>query len=48
MDYAPKIDETPALEHELESRYQSLIVMLRCILEIVRVDIITEVSMMAS
>ena len=47
-DYATELYETPTLEHDLESRYQSLIGMIRRIVEIGRVDIITEVSMMAS
>ena len=42
------MEEAPALEHELESWYQSLVVILRWMLEIGRVDIITEVSIMAS
>ena len=46
--YVPKIDETPALEHDLESWYKSLMGMLRWTVEIVRLDIITKVSMMAS
>ena len=47
-DYALKMDETHALEHDLESWYQSLIGMIRWMLEIGRFDIITEVSMMVS
>ena len=42
------MDDTPALEQELASWYQSLIGMLRWMIEIGKVDIITEVSMMAS
>ena len=40
--------ETPALDHDLSSWYQSLIATLRWIVEISRVDILTEVSTMAS
>ena len=47
-DYAPETDKTPALEQELASWYQSLIGMLRFMVEIGRVNIITEVSIMAS
>ena len=47
-DYEPGMDDTPALEQDLESWYQSLIGMIRWMVEIGRVDIITEVSMMAS
>ena len=38
--------DTPALEQDLASWYQSFIGMLRWMLEIGRFDIITEVSMM--
>ena len=47
-DYAPGMAATPALEQDLASLYQSLIGMLRWMVEIGRVYIITEVSMMAS
>ena len=47
-EYLPEMDETPALEHDLSSWYQSLIGMIRWVVEIVRVEIITEVLMMAS
>ena len=42
------MDDIPALENNLESWYQSLVGMIKCMVEIGRVDIITEVSMMAS
>ena len=47
-DYAPEMNETSALDHDLAYWYQYLIVMLMCMVEIGRVDIITKVSMMAS
>ena len=46
--YAPEMDNTPALDQDLASWYQSLIGILRWVVEIGRVDILTEVSMMAS
>ena len=42
------MDETPDLEHGLASWYQYLIGIIRWMAEIGRLDIITEVSMMAS
>ena len=42
------MEKTPALEQDLASWYQSLIGILRWMVEIGRVDIITELSMMAS
>jgi hypothetical protein len=42
-DYEPELDTTPTLNPELLSWYASLIGMLRWMLEIGRVDIITEV-----
>ena len=42
-DYAPETDNTPALQKEFSSWYQSLIGMLRWMVEIGRVYIITEV-----
>ena len=42
------MDETPDLDQELESWYQYLIGILRWVVEIGRVDIITEVSFMGS
>ena len=47
-DYEPKLDTTPILNPELLSWYASLIGMLRWMVEISRVDIITEVLKMAS
>ena len=46
--YKPKINATPPLNAELASWYASLISMLRWMVEIGRVDIIMEVSKMAS
>ena len=46
-DYAPAMDDTLALEHELASLYKSMIGILRWMAEIGIVDIITEVAMMA-
>ena len=42
-DYAPEMDETPALEQEISYWYQYLIGILRWTVEIGIVDIITEV-----
>jgi len=47
-DYEPELDTTPILNPELSSWYASLIGMLRWMVEIGRVDIIMEVSKMAS
>ena len=47
-DYVPNMDVTPALEHNIASWYHYLIEMLMWMVEIVRVDIIAEVSMMVS
>jgi hypothetical protein len=47
-DYEPEMDTTPTLNPELASWYASLIGMLRWMVEIGRVNIITEVSKMAS
>jgi hypothetical protein len=47
-DYEPEMDTTPTLNTELASWYASLIGMLRWMVEIGRVDIIMEVSKMAS
>jgi hypothetical protein len=47
-DYEPEMDTTPTLNPELASWYASLIGMLRWMVEIGRVDIITEVLKMAS
>jgi hypothetical protein len=47
-DYEPELDTTLTLNPELSSWYASLIGMLRWMVEIGRVDIITEVSKMAS
>ncbi len=47
-DYEPEMDTTPILNPELASWYASLIGMLQWMVEIGQVDIITEVSKMAS
>ena len=47
-DYAPEMHETPNMDEELESWYKSLIGILMWLVEIGRVNIITEVSMMVS
>jgi hypothetical protein len=47
-DYKPELDTTPTLNPELTLWYASFIGMLRWMIEIRRVDIITEVSKMAS
>ena len=46
--YSQEMDETFSLEQDLASWYQSLIGMIRWMVEMVRVDIINEVSMMIS
>ena len=46
-DYAPEMDENPSLEQEIASWYLYMIGVLRWMVEIGRVYIITEVSMMA-
>ena len=48
LDYKPELDGTPELNAELSSWYMSLIGMLQWMVEIGRVDILTEVSLMAS
>ena len=48
LDYEPELDGTPELNAELSSWYMSLIGMLQWMVEIGRVDILTEVSLMAS
>ena len=47
-DYVPEMDDTTALEHDLESWYQSLIGMPMWMVEIGKLEIITNVLMMAS
>lgn len=47
-DYAPEMDTTELLNPEQASYYQSQIGILRWMVEIGRVDIITEVSLLAS
>ena len=48
MGYKPEMDLTTTLEPELASYYQSLIGVMRWMVEIGRSDIATEVSMMRS
>ena len=48
MDYAPEMDQTDVLTPDLASYYQSLIGIMRWMIEIGRVDIATEVSMLSS
>ena len=47
-DYRPETDESPELRHEDASFYQSQIGVLRWMVEMGRIDIITEVSLLAS
>ena len=47
-DYAPELDMTPELSPELANYYQSQIGVLRWIVELGRVDILTEVSLLSS
>ena len=47
-NYRPKLDMTEELEGEEASYYQSLVGILRWMVELGRIDIITEVSMLAS
>ena len=47
-DYRPEVDVSEELEAEEASYYQSLIGVLRWMVELGRVDICTEVSMMSS
>ena len=46
--YRPELDVTPVLEAEWASYYQSLIGVLRWIVELGQVDICLQVSMMSS
>ena len=48
MGYAPELDDTPCLNPSLASYYQSQIGVLRWMVELGRVDINTEVSMLSS
>ena len=48
MGYAPEMEKSPVLEPDMASYYQYLIGMVRRMVEIGRVDIITEVSLFAS
>lgn len=47
-DFVPELDTSPTLGDKLSSYYQSLIGILRWMVELGRVDIITEVSLLAS
>ena len=48
ISYHPEMDTTPELKPVLVTYYQSQIGVLRWMVELGRVDIITEVSMLAS
>ena len=48
MNYTPEIDMSPELDESSSAYYQSLIGILRWIVEMGRIDIITEVSMLSS
>ena len=48
MGYSPELDESPTLNPSLASYYQSQIGILRWMVEIGRIDIMTEVSMLSS
>jgi hypothetical protein len=48
MGYEPEIDETPALDPERATYYQSIIGIMRWMCEIGRIDIATEVSLLSS
>ena len=48
MGYAPEMDKSSVLEPDMASYCQYLIGMVRWMVEIGRVDIITEVSLLAS
>ena len=48
MGYKPELDITPPLDPELASYYQSLIGVMRLMVEIGRIDIAVEVSMTSS
>ena len=47
-DYRPELDTTPELSSDKANYYQSQIGILRWMVELERVDIITEVSLLAS
>ena len=47
-DYASELDETPELSPAIANYYQSEVGVLHWIVELGRVDIITEVSILAS
>ena len=47
-DYAPELDMSPVLDSKKANYYQSLMGVLQWMVEIGRVDMVTEVSMMAS
>lgn len=48
VNYSPEIDQSPELDDQNAAYYQSLIGILRWIVEMGRIDIITEVSMLSS
>ena len=47
-NYAPELDQSPELNPELASYYQSLIGILRWVVEMGQIDICVEVSMLSS
>ena len=48
IGYSPELDDSPELDPSLSSYYQSQIGILRWMVELGRVDMMTEVSMLAS
>ena len=47
-DYSPELDESRLLDDELATRYQQMIGILRWAVELGRIDIITEVTLLSS
>ena len=48
VSYSPELDDSPELDPSLSSYYQSQIGILRGMVELGRIDMMTEVSMLAS
>ena len=48
MGYDPELDTSPELDPEAASYYLALIGVLRCMVELGKVDIITKVSLLSS
>ena len=48
IDYSPELDDSPELDPSLLSYYQSQMGILRWMVELGRIDMMTEVSMLAS